>query len=142
MSSDPALAVLATRIRIALMRHTHQSVDAATMVADTNYAVEVMGLCRASSESTLSDLADQFEALLRRAGRALPGARPPGPQPTRFDTQREGHTSAPTGATAPTVRSMPTQAPSPPATSAATAADDKPDDPNDPRNKRYIRGAR
>jgi hypothetical protein len=127
MFSDPAIAVLATRIRIALLRLTHQSVDATNMVADTGYAQEVIALCRASKESALSDLADQFENLMRRAGRALPGgANPIGPATSRFDASR----AAPPVAQAPPPGPAPAAEPSPP------------DDPKDPRDRRYLRGAR
>lgn len=114
MAADPALAVLATRIRIALMRHSHQSVDPHVMVEDSTYAQEVMALCRASHESALAELADQFESLLRKLGRALPGQPSSGPRSSRFDTEDDP--------------------PSP--------ASNTPGTPPDPRNKRYLRGAR
>jgi hypothetical protein len=136
MSSEPALAVLATRIRMALLRQTHQSVDANNMVADTGYAQEVIALCRASHQSNLGELADQFEQLLRTAGRALPGVRPPGPPTSRFDTNRavveaQANRTAPPAAPANT-----------PATSAPAAKAAEPEPPKPPTDRRYIRGAR
>lgn len=128
MSSEPALAVLAARIRMALMRHTHQAVDAANMVADTGYAQEVIALCRASHESGLSDLADQFEKLLRTAGRALPA----GPPTSRFDTNRAVAEAQTARVAAPPV--------APSSTTAPTAAPAP--DPKGPSGGRYIRGAR
>jgi hypothetical protein len=133
MFSDPAIAVLATRIRIALLRLTHQSVDATNMVADTGYAQEVIALCRATHESGLSDLADQFENLVRKAGRILPGANPPGPPASRFEASRAVPPGGqPSGA-----------APGAPATGpGGSTPPDEPEPPPSPSDRRYMRGAR
>lgn len=147
MSSDPALAVLAARIRFALQRHSHQAVDTASMLADTAYAMNVVALCRAANVPGLTSLADQFEALLK----------PSGVPASRFARSDSGPaTTAPAAAGAPSSR-MSTQAPSsrPPAsghtqsptqspgsTHTGEEPHDDPHDPNSPRNRRYLRGAR
>ncbi|TAL23967.1 MAG: hypothetical protein EPO01_06370 [Aquabacterium sp.] len=151
MSSDPALAVLAARIRFALQRHSHQAVDTASMLADTAYAMNVVAQCRAANVPGLTSLADQFEALLKPTGvpasrfaRSDSASAPPsssaapaaGVASSRLTTQAPSSRPPASGHT----QSPQTQAPG----SAHTGEEphDDPHDPNSPRNRRYLRGAR
>lgn len=153
MSSDPALAVLAARIRFALQRHSHQAVDTASMLADTAYAMDVVAQCRAANVPGLTSLADQFEALLKPTGvPASRFARAEGPSPQRaVQPEAPGAPGAAFGRMTtqqPASRqAAPTQAPAstqvPGSTHTGTdSPHDDPHDPNSPRNRRYLRGAR
>ncbi len=73
--SDTEILAVASRLHVLLRRHANRITDIVWMVANAEYAREVLRIVRAANDAEMTALADRFVALMPAAGQ-LPADEP------------------------------------------------------------------